>query len=475
MKLFTTLSALLFALGTTYAQSSPSTKEMRLELKISALQEQLDELRERRRATEQEPEQEQEHIAPQEDTLSTAATAPVKSRATEPQEDPTIHFNAIQIDSLLDIWRTHEASEQYDNYFNQYICIDPEAEENLPIDTIYMERLKQLASPIELPYNSVVRSYINRYTSRSSKLMSNIVTRAQYFFPDIEDQLIKAGLPVELRAMAVVESALTTKAVSHAGAAGLWQFMPSTGISYGLEVNSLVDERCDPVKATAAACRFMSDLYKMYGNWSLALAAYNCGPGNVNKAIARSGVKEGTFWDIYYYLPRETRGYVPAFIGASYAYAYHREHDIEPIVQSMPLATDTIMIHRILHLGQAAEVLELPIEVLRELNPQYRRDIIPATRKSYTLRLPQRYVSMFIENEEVIYSKDAKYLKEYVNPRNVEKLLATPHNLIHKVRSGETLSGIAQRYHTTTRQLMLWNNLKSANKISVGQRIKVSR
>ncbi len=442
------------------------SREERLATRIDILNIKLREMQQARGVDQQE----EQIIEPQQKRDSVV----VEERTFAFDDDPTIAFNAIQIDSLLEIWREREASEHYDNYFNQYIMIETDEERELPIDTLYKRRLQKLASPVELPYNSIVRSYINRYVSPSSNLMSNIITRSQYFFPEIENQLIKANLPVELRAMAVVESALANKAVSHAGAAGLWQFMPATAIGYGLEVNSLVDERCDPVKSTIAACRFLADLYRMFGNWSLALAAYNCGPSNVNKAIARSGLKEGTFWDIYYHLPHETRGYVPAFIGASYGYAYHREHGIKPMAKSLPLATDTVSIDRILHLGQVAEVLHIPIEVLRELNPQYRRDIIPATRKNYSLRLPQRYVSMFIESREQIHTLDAQYLKQYVNPTNIDRLLATPHNLIHRVKSGETLSGIAAKYRVTQRQLMNWNKLKSPDRLSVGQKLKVS-
>ena len=189
-------------------------------------------------------------------------------------------------------------------------------------DSVYTRRLRDLASPIQLPYNSIVRGYINRYTDSRYGTISRILGMSQYYFPLIEDELLKEGLPIELRALPIIESALSVTAVSPMGAVGLWQFMPSTGKSYGLEVNSLVDERRDPVRSTQAACRYLKDLYAIYKDWSLAIAAYNCGPGNVNKALARAGEKSRTFWDIYDYLPRETRGYVPAFIGASYAYAY---------------------------------------------------------------------------------------------------------------------------------------------------------
>ncbi len=397
----------------------------------------------------------------------------------------TFAFNPIQMDSLLCEWREKEALDQFDTFFQQYIYIDdtthvatvenaPKKEATQILDTLYQKRLTDLASPIGLPYNSIVRNYINRYVSSNTSLMTNVMTRSQYYFPHIEEELIKHNLPLELRAMPIIESALTSTAVSRAGAAGLWQFMPSTGKVYNLEVNSLVDERCDPTKATVAACRFLSDLYRMYGEWSLAIAAYNCGPGNVNKALARSGLKEGTFWDIYYYLPRETRGYVPAFIAASYAYAYHQQHGIELNEPPLPLATDTVTVNKILHLGQVSEVLDIPIELLRQLNPQYRRDIIPATTKTYSLRLPQRYVSPFIEQELAINKLDSTYLKQYIDPANIKKIISGTSGSIYVVKNGDTLGAIARRHNTTISNIMSWNNLRSANKLSIGQRLRVS-
>ncbi len=407
----------------------------------------------------------------------------VEDKIIHTELDPTLTFNAMQLDSLLCEWRERESRDNFESMFETYIRLDDDVNLNpsskdkvalARLDSLYTQRLRELASPISLPYNPIVRDYIKRYTSKSSSLMSNILTRSKYYFPAIEEQLLKHDLPIELRAMPVIESALTAKAMSHAGAAGLWQFMPSTGKMYGLEVNSLIDERCDPAKSTIAACRFLQDLYNMYDDWMLAIAAYNCGPGNVNKALARSGLKKGTFWEIYDYLPRETRGYVPAFIAATYAYAYHQNHGIEARETPLPMATDTITVKRILHLGQVAETLALAIDVLRDLNPQYRRDIIPATKHSYALRLPQQYVSHYIAREEEIHRKDSLFLKQYINPANIERLRSTPRGAIHVVRSGDTLSGIAQKYRTTTRKLMQLNNLKSAHKLSIGQKLRVS-
>ena len=336
-------------------------------------------------------------------------------------------------------------------------------------------RLQQLVSPVQLPYNPIVRGYIARYTNPRYGTISRILGLSQYYFPLIEEELIKAGLPVELRALPIIESALNPTAVSRMGAAGLWQFMPSTGKLYALEVNSLIDERYDPVLATRAACRYLKDMYAVFGDWMLAIASYNCGPGNVNKAIARSGGGK-TFWEIYDYLPRETRGYVPAFIGASYAYAYHKQHGIELTEPPLPLAVDTIRVTKLMHLGQVASTLDLPIEVLRQLNPQYRLDIIPATGKHYTLVLPQEYACRYIACEEEIQRKDSLYLKEYINPVNVaKKRAATSSYLIHTVKRGETLGYIARKYRVSQQTIMRDNRIRNANRLSIGQKLKIRR
>ena len=341
-------------------------------------------------------------------------------------------------------------------------------------DSVYTRRLRDLVSPIPLAYNYIVKGYIDRYISPRYHTISRILGLSQYYFPMIEEELLRADLPIELRALPIIESALSATAVSPAGAVGLWQFMPATGKSYGLEINSLVDERRDPVRATEAACRYLKDLYAIYNDWTLAIAAYNCGPGNVNKAMARSGGK--TFWEIYDYLPRETRGYVPAFIGASYAYAYHKQHGIELTEPPLPLAVDTIRVTKLMHLGQVASTLDLPIEVLRQLNPQYRLDIIPATGKHYTLVLPQEYACRYIACEEEIQRKDSLYLKEYINPVNVaKKRAATSSYLTHTVKRGETLGYIARKYRVSQQTIMRDNRIRNANRLSIGQKLKIRR
>ncbi len=387
----------------------------------------------------------------------------------------TINYSMMQMDSLLTVWRERQADNHFDEFRQYYIIADSLFETTSIPDSVYVERLQKLASPVNLPFNDITKNYIARYTNTRYGTINRILSLSQYYFPEIEEELIKNDIPVEFRAMPIIESALSATAVSSAGAMGLWQFMPATGKSYGLEINSLVDDRCNPQEATKAACRFLKDMYAMYGDWTLVIAAYNCGPGNVNKALARSGVDKnsGTFWDIYYYLPRETRGYVPAFIGASYAYAYHQHHNIEFEASPLPLATDTVHINKIMHLGQVSEVLEIPIDLLRQLNPQYRKDIIPATTKEYPLRLPQRYVTEFIVQEDLIHSKDSVYLKEFINPEAVEKAKTTPSYTIHRVKSGETLGAIANKYRVSTKAIIQWNNLRNPNKLSVGQRLKI--
>ena len=403
-----------------------------------------------------------------------ATPEPEPEPEPEPVNDLTLGLTAVQADSLVAVWRERQQAEAFTEFFDCFVREDSTATVEIPdpvLDTLYAERLRTLVSPIPLPYNYIVKGYINRYINPRYGTINRILGLSQYYFPIIEDALLREELPIELRALPIIESALQPTAVSPAGAVGLWQFMPSTGKSYGLEINSLVDERRDPVRATEAACRYLKDLYAIYNDWTLAIAAYNCGPGNVNKAIARSGGK--TFWEIYDYLPRETRGYVPAFIGASYAYAYHRQHGIDPEPAPVPLSVDTVRIDHLMHFQQIASTIDLPVETLRLLNPQYKLDIVPATTKTYTLVLPQRNVSQYIAHETEIRGKDSLYLKEYINPANIEKKRQQQSGTVYVVKRGDTLGAIARRYHVTVSQLMRWNKLKSAHKLRIGQRLRI--
>ena len=420
-----------------------------------------------------------EAAAPKADTLvapAEAAAAPAAEPAERPDTVPpvndlTLGFSPEQADSLVAVWRERQRQDAFNEFFKHYVLDDSLEVADTTPDSLYRQRLFDLASPIQLPYNSIVKGYIHRYIDPRYHTISRILGMSQYYFPIIESALLREEMPVELRALPIIESALSPTAVSPAGAVGLWQFMPTTAKSYGLEVNSLVDERRDPARATEAAIRYLKDLYAIYNDWTLAIAAYNCGPGNVNKAIARSGGK--TFWEIYDYLPRETRGYVPAFIGATYAYAYHQLHDIEPTEAPIPLSVDTVRINRLMHLEQISSTIDLPLETLRLLNPQYKMDIIPATNKSYTLVIPQRNVMQYIAHEPEIYAKDSMYLKEYINPANIDKKRQERSGTVYVVKKGDTLGAIARRYRVTTSQIMRWNNIKNANRLRIGQRLRI--
>lgn len=393
--------------------------------------------------------------------------------------DLTLNLTPAEVDSLIACWKEFRKEVAYEEYFRHHILSDSvqiigkDSIANRQRDTLYAQRLKDLVSTIPLAYNYIVRGHIDRYVDTYPGTMSRILGLSDVYFPLIEDALMAAEMPIELRALPIIESALQVNAVSRAGAVGLWQFMPSTGKSYGLEINTLVDERRDPIRSTQAAIRFMKDLYRIFGDWTLAIAAYNCGPGNVNKAIARSGGKN--FWQIYDYLPRETRGYVPAFIAATYAYNYHREHNIEKTEPPIPLALDTIHVNRITHLEQIATTIDIDIETLRLLNPQYRMDIIPASTKPYTLVLPQRTINQYIEREAEIMAKDTTYLKEYLNPENLDKKRLETRTIYHKIKKGETLGAIARRYGVTVNQLMRWNGIKNAARIREGQRLRIEK
>jgi membrane-bound lytic murein transglycosylase D len=273
----------------------------------------------------------------------------------------------------------------------------------------YIERLRRMPTIMEMGYNEIVQRFIDRYMGRLRHSVSFMLGAANFYVPIFEEALEAYQVPLELKYLPVIESALNPKAVSRVGATGLWQFMLGTGKQYGLEVNSLVDERRDPVRASYAAARYLRDLYRIFGDWNLVIAAYNCGPGNINKAIHRSGGLKD-YWQLYPYLPAETRGYVPAFIAANYAMTYYCEHNICPMSTRLPLQTDTIVVDRDVHLEQISAVLDLDIEMLRSLNPQYRRDIVPGTTKKYAIRLPMADTGRFIDMQDSIYSYRATEL-----------------------------------------------------------------
>ncbi len=379
------------------------------------------------------------------------------------------------LDSMLISWSQRHSQLTSEKLLNPLIAIDTVdlPASNIP-DSIYIARLEAIGSAIPMSYNEVVRKYIISYITRNKDVMSRVLGRSLYYFPIFEAELDAHGLPLELRMLPVIESSLVPKARSKVGASGLWQFMYGTSKGYGLEVSSFIDQRFDPLLSTKAACKFLRHLYNMYGDWNLALAAYNCGPGKVNKALRRVEGKAG-FWDIYPYLPPETRGYVPAFIAATYAYHYHKEHNITPAEPPVPLATDTLHIRRIMHLEQISSTIGTPMEVLRALNPQFKQDIVPAVRgREYDIVLPISEIGKFLDNEAAIMGKDTLYLAEYMSPRkNGEMPTFVIDSKIHKVQSGENLSIIARKYGVTVKQICKWNNIKDPSKIRIGQKLEI--
>lgn len=348
-------------------------------------------------------------------------------------------------------------------------------------DSVYIDRLSRMPTVMEMPYNEIVRKFIDMYAGRLRNQVSFMLSACNFYMPIFEEALDAYGLPLELKYLPIIESALNPSAVSRAGACGLWQFMLATGKIYGLESNSLVDERRDPIKATWAAARYLKDMYDIYKDWNLVIAAYNCGPGTINKAIRRSGGKTD-YWEIYNYLPKETRGYVPAFIAANYVMTYYCKHNICPMETDIPEATDTVQVNRNLHFEQIADICGTSLDQIKSLNPQFKKSIIPGESKPQTLRLPINDISTFIDKQDTIYTHRSNELfknRRVVavsdtrsTARSSKGNAATGNVTYHKIRSGENLGSIARKYGVTVNQLKSWNGL-SGTKISAGKRLKI--
>lgn len=346
-------------------------------------------------------------------------------------------------------------------------------------DSVYYTRIQHLNtnSPIELVYNIYVRDFINLYAVKKRGLTSRVLGLSQVYFPMIEQDLDKYDIPQEMKYLAIVESALNNNARSPVGASGLWQFMLPTGKAYDLNVNSYVDDRLDPYKSTIAACQHFKDLYRVYHDWLLVLAAYNSGPGNVNKAIRRSGGKMN-FWEIRNYLPRETRDYVPAFIAVNYVMNYSAEHNLYPTMPNLQsYEIDTVAVKYALSFAQISEKLNIPIDELMFLNPSFRKGFIPSTsEKAYYIRLPKKSVADFINNETALYAYspikgyDASQFQNIIAQQSSDDAASDLQRTSHKVRRGESISTIARRYHCTTSDIKAWNKLKRT-KLSTGQRL----
>ena len=402
-----------------------------------------------------------------------------------------------EVDSLLHLYHTQRYLKPSSdcNYPNVNPVFDKE---------VYKARLKRMPTVIEMSYNDVVQKFIDRYSGKLRRSVSIMLGSANFYMPIFEEALEAYNLPLELKYLPVIESGLNPQATSYVGAGGLWQFMIGTGKRYGLEINSLVDERRDPIKSSYAAANYLSDLYRIFGDWHLAIAAYNCGPDQINKAIHRAGGSKD-YWQIYPYLPQETRGYVPAFIAANYIMNYYCDHNICPMVADLPAKTDTVMVDRDIHFSQIASVLGLDINQLKELNPQYRRNIVNGSSKLSSLRLPSTEVNKFIDKQEAIYAYNADELLNkreevevnddvptYVaahrsNSSRTYAAKSSRHSSKHdrkkgrthrertqevSIKSGDTLSEIAERNHTTVAKLKKLNKISGSN-IRAGKKLRV--
>lgn len=400
------------------------------------------------------------------------------------QKDGATHEETIglpismtyDVDSLLNEWHSKNSLKPDNN------CMMKDENPSFS-DSVYIDRLSRIPAVMELTYNDIVRKFIELYSGKLRKQVSFMLGASNFYMPMFEEALDAYNIPQELKYLPVIESSLNPKATSPVGAAGLWQFMLGTGKIYGLESNSIVDERRDPIKSTWAAAKYLRDLYTIYKDWNLVIAAYNCGTGNINKAIRRAnGARD--YWAIYNYLPQETRGYVPAFIAANYVMTYYCDHNICPMEAELSENTDTVQVSKSLHFEQIADICGISIDQIRSLNPQYKIDIVPGNAEICTLRLPRNYINTFIDSQDTIYAYRADEL--FSNRKTVEvkeevvKAVTpkyTSHKArytSHKIRKGQTLSDIADKYGVTVKQLKKWNGLRK-NTISAGKRLKIRK
>lgn len=380
-----------------------------------------------------------------------------------------------KLDSMANTWYVQNAFavDSLEKY-----CLGDTIQKELP-DSIYISRLQSLDSYIPLPYNDAVKKFINFYLNRRRGQVSIMMGLTNYYFPLFEEALARYDLPSELKYLPIIESALNPKIVSRAGASGLWQFMHGTAKLYGLEINSYIDERNDPIKSTDAAARYLRDLYTIYGDWHIVIAAYNCGPGNINKAVRRSGGKQ-TYWEIYSKLPKETRGYIPIFIAANYVMNHAQKHNLYPVRPTFKMVTDTIVLTSYLNFEQIAANLNIPVQEIRQLNPQYKRDVIPAKPdKPYVLKLPVEKISPFLDNQTQIFAYDRdKYF-----PNNQIVLIKETNSklsyntegkkkIYYTVLAGDNPGAIAGKFRISTASLCQWNNIRH-NIIRVGQKLTI--
>tara|TARA_B100000767_G_scaffold120944_1_gene115292 strand:+ start:113010 stop:114497 length:1488 start_codon:yes stop_codon:yes gene_type:complete len=399
------------------------------------------------------------------DSLNVETTRPTDSDSLSLKRVQKIEkrwYNEVYNNSLYDTLLNSVSNQSYEPIYY------PE----LPTDTL-KKRLAFLdaKSPFNIEYNPALESVIKRYLKSRKRSTETLINRSQYYFPMFEEVLDKYNLPLEIKYLAVVESALKPRAKSRVGATGLWQFMFATGKQYGLEVSSYVDERCDPLRSTNAAAKYLASLYKTFGDWDLALAAYNSGPGNVTKAIRRSGGYQN-YWNIRPFLPSETAGYLPAFLATLYLFEYAEAHGFQVESNQLPIiATDTIHVKQMISLDQVAEFTEIKIETLQHLNPSYKLDLIPVLdNKSYTLRLPLSKIGDFVQNETQIYAAAKAELEAREKP--LPQFFKIDSKIRYKVKSGDYLGKIARKFRVRVSQIKKWNGLRT-NDLKIGQRLTI--
>jgi membrane-bound lytic murein transglycosylase D len=384
-------------------------------------------------------------------------------------------FFSEKMDSLVDTWYAKQAfhEDSLGDATQRY-------PKNLP-DSVYIKRLQDMQEVVDLSYNNVVKNFIVLYTEKRRDQVEMMLGLAEYYFPMFEQTLDKYEMPLDLKYLPVIESALNPTARSRVGATGLWQFMFGTARQMGLEITSFVDERRDPVASTDAAVRYFQSLYNRYGNWHLAIAAYNCGPGNVNRAIRRAGGTKN-YWEIYYRLPRETRGYVPAYIAAAYVMKYHKEHNLYPRLPDFELQTDTVVVNEFLHFDQIAATLDIDKEQLRSLNPVYRRDVVPAKKdKPLPVVLPEKTIMEFIDAENEVFAHEREKFfpdNQLVEPTSRSASYYTPADIdgkakvLYTVQSGDNVGFISEWFNVRASDLRYWNNI-SRNLIRAGQKLLI--
>lgn len=436
--------------------------------------------------------------------VSLSALAPLSARSILDIKQSITDDNIIVPESFETQTRQLEENFYIKNYVVPGIDVGATADVS-PAD--YEERLKVLPTEIEMPYNSIVGSFINMYLNKKRTLVADMLALHSYYGPIFVEELVKEGMPTELQYLPVIESAINPNAISRAGAAGLWQFMPATAKGLGMEVNSLIDERRDPRLSSRNAARYLKQLHEIYNDWSLAIAAYNCGPGNVNKALRRAGEGKKDFWQIYEYLPAETRGYVPVFIAANYVMNYFNKHGISPTIIKRHLTTDTVVVDKYVHFNQIAAVLNIPVEEIRMLNPQYLKDIIPGDYRPYTLTLPTQQCLSYVMSEKRIvdYEADRYARRSHVEPgaqptqtellgdngaanlasMSQQSVNAEANNELaqtqvtermtvktHIVGRGESIRDIARQYGVSATDIKRWNQLRRG-KVKEGDELKI--